>query len=113
MLGDCPCGRGSIAFARPKSSTFTVPSPAHLDVRGLEIAMDDALLVRGFERLGDLFRDRQRLVERNRAPRDAVRQRRPFDEFQHERRHAAGVFEAVDRRRCADGSARRAPRLRA
>ena len=56
----------SIAFARPKSSTFTVPSGAHLDVGGLQVAMDDALLVRGFERLGDLLRDRQRLVERNR-----------------------------------------------
>ena len=38
-----------------------------LDVRGLQIAMDDALLVRRFERLGDLLRDGQRLVERNRA----------------------------------------------
>ncbi len=36
---------------------------AHLDVRGLQIAMDDALLMRGFEGLGDLPRDRQRLVE--------------------------------------------------
>ena len=35
-----------------------------LDVRGLQIAMDDPLLVGGFERLGDLPRDRQRLVER-------------------------------------------------
>ena len=29
--------------------------------------MDDALLVRRFERLGDLLRDRQRLVDGNRA----------------------------------------------
>ena len=28
--------------------------------------MDDAVLVRGFERFGDLLRDRQRLVDRNR-----------------------------------------------
>jgi hypothetical protein len=28
--------------------------------------MDDALLVRGFKRLGDLFRDRQRFVNRYR-----------------------------------------------
>ena len=38
---------------------------AHFDVRGLEIAMDEPLLVCGFERLGNLFRDRQRLVDRN------------------------------------------------
>ena len=29
--------------------------------------MDDALLMRRFERVRDLLRDRQRLVERNRA----------------------------------------------
>ena len=38
--------------------------------------MDDALLVRRFERLGDLPRDRQRLVERDRASRDPLGQRR-------------------------------------
>ena len=58
---------GSIAFARPKSSTFTVPSGRDLDVRGLQIAVDDALLVRRFQRLRDLLRDRQRFVERDRA----------------------------------------------
>ena len=64
------------AFASPKSSTFTVPSGAHLDVGGLQVAMDDALLVRGFERLGDLPRDRQRFVERQRPARDALGERR-------------------------------------
>lgn len=36
--------------------------------------MDDALLVRGFERLGDLLRDGQGFVERDRAPRAALRE---------------------------------------
>ena len=54
-------------FASPKSSTLTVPSGRDLDVRRLQIAVDDPLLVRRFERFGDLPRDRQRLVERNRA----------------------------------------------
>jgi hypothetical protein len=36
---------------RRRSSTFTVAS-AHLDVRRLQIAMDDPLFVRGFERFG-------------------------------------------------------------
>ena len=60
----------------------------HLDVRGLQIAMDDALLVRGFERLGDLRRDRQRLIERDRATRDALREILALDEFHHEGGHA-------------------------
>ena len=32
---------------------------SHLDIRRLQVAVDDALLVCGFQRLGDLFRDRQ------------------------------------------------------
>ena len=92
-----PSGASS-AFASPKSSTFTVPSLAHLDVRRLQIAMDDALLVRRFERLGDLPRDRQRLVERNRPVRDPIGERRPLDQLHHQRVQAAGVFEAVDLR---------------
>ena len=90
MLGDEPAA-GSIAFASPKSSTFTVPSAPHLDVRGLQIAMDDPLLVRGFERLGDLLRDRQRLVERDRAARDPLRQILALDEFHHERGDAVAL----------------------
>ena len=56
-----------------------------LDVRGLQIAMDDPLLVRRFERLGDLPRDRQRLVDRDRAARDPLREILALDEFHHER----------------------------
>ena len=36
--------------------------------------MDDALLVRRFEGVGDLLRDRQRLIERDGSARDALRQ---------------------------------------
>ena len=56
-------------LARPKSRSLTLPSRRHLDVGGLEIAVDDALLVRGLERLGDLPRDRERFIERNRSAR--------------------------------------------
>ena len=71
MVGDAvasglPTDTGSRAFAKPKSSTFTVPSGADFDIRRLQIAMDDPLLVRRFDRLGDLRRDRQRVVDRNR-----------------------------------------------
>ena len=59
-----------------------------LDVRRLQIAMDDALLVRRLESDGDLPRDRDRLVERERPGRDAVRQRRPVDQLEHERADA-------------------------
>ena len=58
--------------------------------------MDDPLLVRRFERLGNLLRDRQRLVERDRAARDPLRQILALDQFHDERAHAAGFLEAVD-----------------
>ena len=47
---------------------------ADFDVRRLQVAMDDALPVRGFERLGDLPRDGQGLVRAAsaRAPMRAV-----------------------------------------
>ena len=54
--------------------------------------MDDPLLVRRFERLGDLLRDRQRLVERDRAARDALRQVVALDQFHHERADVRGLI---------------------
>ena len=45
---------------------------AHLDVGGFQIAMNDPLLVRGFEGFGDLPGDGQRFIERDRAAGDAL-----------------------------------------
>ena len=53
--------------------------------------------MRRFERLGDLPRDRQRFVERDRARRDPLGERRPFDQLQHERACVRRRFlDAVD-----------------
>ncbi len=70
MVGDC------VRRPKPEARSLKPPFPRQpevqhlhravgfdLDIRGLEIAIDDPLLVRGLERLGDLFGDRQRLVE--------------------------------------------------
>ena len=46
--------------------------------------MDDALLVRRFEGVGDLPGDRQRLVEWDRPARDPLRQILALDQFHHE-----------------------------
>ena len=58
--------------------------------------MNDALLVRRFQRLGNLSGDRQRLVDRNRAGRDAIGERRAFDQFHHQRPSAVRLFQSVD-----------------
>ena len=71
---------------------------ADLDVGRLEVAVDDPVLVRRFERLGDLFRDRQRLLERDRPVRDARREVLAVDELHHERLLAARLLEAEHRR---------------
>ena len=77
--------------------------------------MNDPLLVRGLERVGDLFRDRERLGERQgqgdrfrqavgpeTCPPNAFRKRRAFDQLHHESSHVASgfsrtFFETVDR----------------
>ncbi len=59
--------------------------------------MNDPLLVGGFERVRDLLRDRERLVDRNRSARDALRQVVALDEFHHERRDARALLQAIDR----------------
>ena len=51
--------------------------------------MDDALLVRGLERVGDLPRDRQRLVHRNGTARDARGEVLALDELHDERADGA------------------------
>jgi len=43
-----------------------------LDVRGLDVAVNDAAVVRVFKRFGDLLRDRECFVDQNRPLRDAV-----------------------------------------
>ena len=70
---------------------------AHLDVRRLQVAVDDPLLVRGLERLGDLFRDRQRIFNRDRAAIDALRQVLPLDQLHHECVQTSRSLDRVDR----------------
>ena len=60
--------------------------------------MNDPLLVRRFEGFGDLLRDRQRLVDRNRPARNALRHVLTLDEFHHQRTDTVGFFETVDLR---------------
>ena len=54
------------------------------------------MLVRRLQRLGDLLRDEQRLLDRDRTLRDAVGERGPFDELQDQHPRPVRVLEAVD-----------------
>ena len=112
IVGECVSAlrrrrRGSIAFARPKSSTFTTPSARDLDVGRLQIAMDDAAA-------RARLRAPRRSAARSAAPRRrgigprAIRSASvvALDQLQHERRGCRRrLLEPVDRARCADDSA--------
>jgi hypothetical protein len=54
------------------------------------------MVVCGFQRVGDLLRDRQGLVEGKGTAGEALREILSVDEFHHERGDAATLFEPVD-----------------
>ncbi len=91
------CSSGAVGvigegLGQPEIQDLDLAFRGDLDVGGLEVAVDDALLVGGFERLGDLPGQVQGLVEPDRtAERLAGRQ------LQHQERHPFGLLEPVDR----------------
>jgi hypothetical protein len=61
-------------------------------------AMHDAALVRRIERIGNLPRHIDRVINRQRAFGDeAIRERSALDEFEDQRALAIALFDAVDR----------------
>ena len=75
--------------------------------------MDDPAVVRGFERVGDLARDRQRLRNRQRPARDEHREVVAVHQLHHQRAWSPGravPFEPVDVRDV--GMVQRGERLR-
>ena len=69
---------------------------SQLDIRRLQIAMDDALFMRGFERLCDLERNRKDFVDRHRTAGDPFAESRTVDEFEDQSLNAISFLEAVD-----------------
>ena len=60
--------------------------------------MDDSLVVRRFQRLGDLRRDGKGFFERNRALPDSIGQRRPLNQLHDQRPNPISLLKAVDGR---------------
>ena len=58
--------------------------------------MDDALLMRRLEGLGDLLGNRQRLLDRDRATGNPLRKIFPFDQLHDQRGAARAFLQAVD-----------------
>jgi hypothetical protein len=68
-----------------------------LDVPGLEVPVDDSLLVSGLERLGDLAGDGEDLFEREGAALQPLGEILSLDELHDEGADTARLLEAVDR----------------
>ena len=73
-----------------------------LDIRGLQIPVDDPSFVRGVERIGDLPRDRERLWNGQALASclfsgELVREGLALDQLQHQRSDAVRLLDAVDR----------------
>ena len=96
VIADIEIGpAGAAASPSPKSSSFDARLRQH-DVGGLEIAMRDALAVRLVERVGDLDRDLQRLVERQRPFLEARGQRLALEMRHDEVVRAIDAADVVD-----------------
>ena len=69
-----------------------------LDIGRLQIPMNDAFLVRRFQRFAICFAIPKRFIDRNRPALDAFGQRFSADEFHHQKLPSAGFFHSVNRR---------------
>ena len=84
-------------FREPEIQHLHIAVRGDLDIGGLQIAMNDPLLVGGFQRFSDLPGDLQRLAQGESAARDAIGQRRALDQFENQPAHALAVFQPVNR----------------
>ena len=89
--GRAALGRVGLGQAEVQHLHLAVGRDLH--VRGLQVAMDDAVLVGLLERLRDLLRDGERFVEWDRAALQPVREVLALDEFHREEVDARGVVE--------------------
>src|SRR5260370_14669798 len=84
-------------FGDPEVEDFDAIA-ADDDVVRLDVAMDDALLVRGGESLGHSSSDPAEISLGHRAAFEDARQRLPFDELLHDEDQIAFLLDGVDRR---------------
>ena len=80
----------------PKSSTFAWPFDVSITLEGFQITMDDVLVVRSFERLGNLSSQFKSLFNRQRTSRQPVRERLAINQLHDEELRAALLVESVD-----------------
>jgi hypothetical protein len=109
-----PDGRWVTSPSNPTAIVFARPEVEHLranvtgwdsrcvggalqdNVGRLQIAVDDAFLMRRVERLGDLARNRESLGHRHWPALEAIGKRGSFDELEDQSRDAIALFQPID-----------------
>ena len=92
-----PAGTGRIdGFCQSEVQYFDRAVPTNLDVGRLQIAVDDALFVRGFERVGDLPGNRKGLRHRQGPTRDDRGELVALNQLHDERRGPGSARRALD-----------------
>jgi len=84
-------------FRQPEIQHLHFAFRRDLDVCGFQIPMNDALLVRRFQRFRNLRRNGQGFIQRNRAAFDLFGQRLSSHQFHGEEPPAPGFLHAVNR----------------
>src|SRR5262245_37258061 len=94
-----PASRGGFSkLGETKIKHLDGPVGSHLDVRRLEVSVNDSLLVRSLERLSNLPCYGKRFIEPNRTSCNSLRQILTLDQFHHQCASAIRLFDTVDRR---------------
>ena len=87
----------------PEVENLQAAAGANHDVAGLEIAMDDALLMRRRHRVGQRDRPSEELGPWHAAFRDHLSQRCPFDDLHRQEMNIRHLFDRIDRDNVRDG----------
>src|SRR5262245_40013394 len=81
---------------KSKIEYFDLPSSCDLDICRFQISMNDPALMSRLEPFGDLLRDAQGLIDRNRAAVQSVLQRFALDQLHHNAACVIGFFKTVN-----------------
>ena len=91
------CAPGHRELGDAEVEHLRLPAAGHEDVRGLDVAVDDAAGMRGVEGVGDLDPELEHAVERQRPARDLVLQRAAVEQFHDDELLALVLADVVDR----------------
>ena len=89
--------RAFFDFRQSEIEQFRVTALRHKNIRGLDVAVHDALAVRSLQAIGNLDRQLQQLRGAHRLSVNAVAQRLPFENFHHQKRLAFVIVDVVKR----------------